>query len=129
MGLTEDIPFSKSGHGFVRASWGVDKGYEELRATIALLETRVAELDEEAATARDLEKRLEHVRDATTDGVWEWNIETGEISWSGRAHYPRDVRDAEAGVITLTNSALARAWCPDEQWREPGRRSPAKCEE
>jgi hypothetical protein len=49
------------------------------------------------------------------------NIETGEIRWSGTAHYPAPINNPEAGLSYLTKSAIARALCPIEtgyEWQE-----------
>ena len=49
------------------------------------------------------------------------NIETGEVRWSGTAHYPRPINNPEAGLSYLTQSAIARAVCPIEkgyEWKE-----------
>ena len=53
------------------------------------------------------------------------NVETSEILWSGRAHYPQGVNNPEAGIGYLTNHALERAWCSGEwtvssRWTDGG---------
>jgi hypothetical protein len=49
------------------------------------------------------------------------NVETGEVRWSGSAHYPSGINNPEAGLSYLTQSAIARAVCPIEtgyEWKE-----------
>lgn len=48
------------------------------------------------------------------------SVETGEVIWSGTAHYPRGVSNPEAGIIYLTRSAFARAMCPSGAWSDLG---------
>ncbi len=44
------------------------------------------------------------------------NIESGEVLWSGSAHYPRKINNPEAGIVHLTTAAIHRAMCPDRLW-------------
>ena len=46
------------------------------------------------------------------------NIETGEVTWSGTAHYQRGINNPEAGIIYLTRAAMIRAICPLEAWSD-----------
>jgi len=39
------------------------------------------------------------------------NVETGEILWSGEAHYPKPVTNPEEGLIRLSEMAIWRAIC------------------
>jgi len=43
-------------------------------------------------------------------------VDTGEVQWSGTAHYPKGIDNPEAGIIYLTNSALQRSMCPGKHW-------------
>ncbi len=49
------------------------------------------------------------------------DVETGEIEWSGTAHYPEPVGNPEQAVIMLVRVAMARALClvgTGYEWRE-----------
>ncbi|MCP9470286.1 MAG: CsgG/HfaB family protein [Nitrospira sp.] len=49
------------------------------------------------------------------------DVETGEIQWSGSAHYDAAISNPEGGIVYLTRSAVARATCPLEeghQWSD-----------
>ena len=49
--------------------------------------------------------------------------ETGEVRWSGTAHYGAAINNPESGIVYLTQAAMARAICPTErdfEWVEPG---------
>ena len=49
-------------------------------------------------------------------------VETGEISWSGTAHFPEPAANVERGVVVLTCHALATAWgfLPPGEHKEKG---------
>lgn len=46
------------------------------------------------------------------------DIETGEVMWTGTAHYTQSIENPEAGLIDLTQAAVARGLCPTWAWRE-----------
>lgn len=45
------------------------------------------------------------------------NVETGEVMWTGTAHYPQPINNPEAGIIYLTRSAVIRGICPAGFWK------------
>jgi len=51
------------------------------------------------------------------------DVETGEIRWSGSAHYGVAINNPEAGIVYLTNAAVTRATCPFEEGYEWSDRS------
>lgn len=49
------------------------------------------------------------------------DVETGEIRWSGSAHYGSAINNPEGGIVYLTRAALSRAVCRLEegyQWSD-----------
>ena len=49
------------------------------------------------------------------------DVESGEIRWSGAAHYPGAISNPEQGVVFLAEFALGHAICPVEagyEWKE-----------
>jgi hypothetical protein len=46
------------------------------------------------------------------------SVETGDVLWTGSAHYPRAINNPEAGIIYLTRSALGRGLCPPSGWND-----------
>jgi hypothetical protein len=44
------------------------------------------------------------------------DVETGEVLWSGTAHYARGVNNPEAAILYLARTAIARAMCPSGAW-------------
>jgi PBP1b-binding outer membrane lipoprotein LpoB len=46
------------------------------------------------------------------------SVETGEVIWSGTAHYGRGINNPEAGIIYLTRSAFVRGICPQGAWSD-----------
>lgn len=38
-------------------------------------------------------------------------VESGEVRWSGTAHYPGPINNPEQGIVYLAQSAIARALC------------------
>ena len=46
------------------------------------------------------------------------SVETGEVIWSGTAHYGRGINNPEAGIIYLTRAAMMRGICPQGAWNE-----------
>ncbi len=45
------------------------------------------------------------------------NVETGEVMWTGNAHYPQAINNPEAGIIYLTQTAVMRGLCPAGAWK------------
>lgn len=45
------------------------------------------------------------------------NIETGEVMWTGTAHYPQPINNPEAGIIYLSRLAVLRGLCPAGAWK------------
>ena len=45
------------------------------------------------------------------------NVESGEVMWTGTAHYPQAINNPEAGIVYLTQAAVARGLCPAEAWK------------
>lgn len=45
------------------------------------------------------------------------NVETGEVMWTGTAHYPKPINNPEAGIIYLTRTAVTRGLCPSGAWK------------
>ena len=46
------------------------------------------------------------------------NVETGEVMWTGTAHYPQAINNPEAGIIYLTRVAVMRGLCPAGAWKD-----------
>jgi hypothetical protein len=49
------------------------------------------------------------------------NVETGEVTWTGAAHYPEPVTNPDQGVFVLATAAMGRALCrveADYEWKE-----------
>jgi membrane-associated protease RseP (regulator of RpoE activity) len=40
------------------------------------------------------------------------NVESGEVMWTGTAHYPKAINNPEAGIVYLTRTAVLRGLCP-----------------
>ena len=40
------------------------------------------------------------------------NVESGEVMWTGTAHYPRAINNPEAGIVYLARTAVLRGLCP-----------------
>lgn len=40
------------------------------------------------------------------------NVESGEVMWTGSAHYPQAINNPEAGIVYLTRTAVLRGLCP-----------------
>ena len=47
-----------------------------------LIKTRTAELDETQKTLKESEERYPLIVEAVNEGVWDWNIQTGEAYFS-----------------------------------------------
>jgi hypothetical protein len=45
------------------------------------------------------------------------NVESGEVMWTGTAHYPQAINNPEAGIIYLTQTAVVRGLCPSAYWK------------
>ena len=39
-------------------------------------------------------------------------MESGEVMWTGTAHYPKAINNPEAGIVYLTHTAVLRGLCP-----------------
>ena len=55
---------------------------ECLRARIAELERALADQEQLLAALRASEERSELAVRGSADGLWDWNIETGDLWWS-----------------------------------------------
>ena len=45
------------------------------------------------------------------------NVESGEVMWTGTAHYPQAINNPEAGIVYLTQTAVFRGLCPTGAWK------------
>ncbi|TKS61936.1 MAG: hypothetical protein EWM72_00062 [Nitrospira sp.] len=45
------------------------------------------------------------------------DVESGEVIWTGTAHYPSPINNPEAGIVYLTRSAVRRGLCPPWGWK------------
>lgn len=45
------------------------------------------------------------------------DVESGEVTWTGTAHYPQAINNPEAGIVYLTQAAVARGLCPAGAWK------------
>ena len=45
------------------------------------------------------------------------NVESSEVMWTATAHYPKAINNPEAGLLYLTQIAVARGLCPAEAWK------------
>jgi len=45
------------------------------------------------------------------------NVESGEVMWTGTAHYPQAINNPEAGIVYLTQTAVLRGLCPAGAWK------------
>lgn len=50
----------------------------------ALVFERTTKLNEAVERLQENERRLEYALEATTDGVWDWNVKTGEVYFSSK---------------------------------------------
>jgi len=46
------------------------------------------------------------------------NVESGEVMWTGTAHYPQAINNPEADIVYLTQSAVLRGLCFAEAWND-----------
>jgi hypothetical protein len=46
------------------------------------------------------------------------NVESGEVMWSGMAHYPQAINNPEAGITYLTQNAVMHGLCPMGAWKK-----------
>ncbi len=46
------------------------------------------------------------------------DVETGEVMWTGTAHYPQAITNPQAGIIYLTQIAVMRGLCPTGYWKD-----------
>jgi hypothetical protein len=44
------------------------------------------------------------------------DVQSGEVMWTGVAHYPQAINNPEAGILYLTDHAIGRGLCPAEAW-------------
>ena len=45
-------------------------------------------------------------------------MESGEVMWTGTAHYPQAINNPEAGIVYLTQSAIIKGLCPPGFWKD-----------
>lgn len=45
------------------------------------------------------------------------NVQSGEVMWTGTAHYPQAINNPEAGIVYLTQTAVLRGLCPTGAWK------------
>jgi hypothetical protein len=45
------------------------------------------------------------------------NVESGEVMWTGTAHYPQPINNPEAGIVYLAQTAVFRGLCPAGAWK------------
>jgi len=90
-----------------------------LRAENARLRARVADLEARAGAARDdaealadLKLRYEHVLEATRDGVFDWDIETGRLTHSPRC---RELYGFEPATVEDVIERFLSAVHPDDR--------------
>jgi PAS domain S-box-containing protein len=57
---------------------------ELLKTRGHMLERQMVELERHKESLAKSEQRLSHALDATVEGVWDWNIQTGEVFFSRR---------------------------------------------
>ena len=93
---------------------------------VVFIDTKMRSNERTAVTQYRADAWVEYHLSVTVRGV---DVESGEILWSGRAHYPKGVNNPEAGIIYLTDNAFDRAWCPEGKWKEHGAWRKGGCQE
>jgi len=78
-------------------------------------------IDELSAKLRESEARLALVRDAVSEGIYEWNIETNALWQSQRLREPERTTRARATSHQIRKVRLILARHPE--WRRTARRA------
>ncbi|MDY0107607.1 MAG: diguanylate cyclase, partial [Giesbergeria sp.] len=73
-----------------------------------------ARLQEQAATLRRSEERFEHISRATTDTVWDWDVQTNALWWGGTF---RELLHMPPQANIPTPEAFAKRLHPDDRQR------------
>lgn len=82
-----------------------------LQSVTRLLNSVITRYQKET-TRRKNEERYRLVQDATNDGIWDWNIVTGELFWSDRLY---EIFGLSAQNHTMTEEMIARLIHPDDR--------------